>query len=97
MKYRKNVFIFGGLILIAIIVAALGFVLLLRPADSEYNNTIPAVMGILTIMSTIVTGLITLLNNQANHKENLNTLPQVIENVVAHAIETPKEGESNGG
>ncbi len=77
----------GGVVLLAILATALVFVLLLRPAASEYNNTIPAVMGVLTMITAIVTSLLTLVKNEQNHRENKELIPKVVEDAVHHITE----------
>lgn len=77
----------GGVIILALMATALVFVLLLRPADSEYNNTIPAVMGVLTMITAIVTPLLTLIKNEQNHRENKELIPKAVEEAVQHVTQ----------
>lgn len=77
----------GGCIILALMATALVFVLLLKPADSEYNNTIPAVMGVLTMITAIVTPLLTLIKNEQNHRENKELIPKVVEEAVQHVTQ----------
>lgn len=87
MKRGRNVYLIGAIMFLLLLTVALGFVLLLRPANSEYNNTIPAFMGILTLIGTGVSALITQLNLNQKHHENQATLKHIEE----------KAGETDGG
>lgn len=83
-KDGTKAIVIGVIVLMVLIGSALVFVVALRPASSEYNNTIPAVMGMLTMISTVVSTLLIVLKNQQNHKENRAELPKAVERAVEH-------------
>jgi hypothetical protein len=73
----QKLVIVGAIVFIVLLVTALCFVIVLRPAENEYNNTIPAFMGILGIVTSAVSGLVVLLNQDQKHKENKDTIANV--------------------
>lgn len=77
MKGGRSALLIGGIIFLLLLAAALGFVILLRPANAEYNNTIPAVMGVLTLIGTGVSTLVTMLNLDSKHRENKAVLEHI--------------------
>lgn len=95
---RSTVTVIAAVVVLVSIAAGLGFVLLLRPADSEYNNTIPAVMGILTMVSAAVPALLSLLKsdhaatkaeeaaNTAQEFAQANPTAETISTVVTEAL-----------
>jgi hypothetical protein len=74
----KNAYIVGAILFLLLLAVALVFAVILKPADQEYNNTIPAVMGVLTLLGTVVATLVNMLNLNAKHRENTTKLDKVI-------------------
>jgi ABC-type siderophore export system fused ATPase/permease subunit len=74
---NRSLYLIGGILFLSLIGVALVFVTILKPADNEYNNTIPAVMGVLTILSTATASLVGMLNMNAKHRENIEHIEKI--------------------
>lgn len=79
----SRVIIIAAICFLVLLVTALCFVVVLKPADSEYNNTIPAFMGVLSMVTTVVGALVLLLKQDQQHKENTAKIETVV-----HKLET---------
>lgn len=88
MKGSRNAYLVAGILFLALLAVALVFVLILKPADSEYNNTIPAVMGVLTLLGIGVSTLANMLNVENKHRENIAHIEK---------LESEKGSEKDGG
>lgn len=73
-----RIIIIGAICFLVLLVTALCFVVVLKPADSEYNNTIPAFMGVLGIVTSAVSALLLLLKQDQQHKENTAKIETVV-------------------
>lgn len=72
-----KIVVIGAIAFLVLLVTALCFVIVLKPAESEYNNTIPAFMGVLGIVSSAVSALVVLLKQDQQHKENTKKIEEV--------------------
>lgn len=72
-----HIILIGAIVFLILLVTALGFVIVLKPADNEYNNTIPAFMGVLSIVSTAVSALVLMLKQNQQHLENKAKIDEV--------------------
>lgn len=83
---RSKVTIIAAIVILVVVASAVVFVLLLRPANDEYNNTIPAVMGLLTMITGAVPALLALLRSDQTKKTADET--KTIVDQIIHPDET---------